>query len=106
MRDMTDFVKPIRKIVLDAVHAQKLTDVMYGTVTSVQPLKITIEQKLELDEDHLKLTKAVTDYRTEISINGGAKQPCTVYNALRIGDIVTMVRAHGGQQYIVIDKEG
>lgn len=103
---MTDVIKNIRKIVLNAIEAQKLTDIIYGTVIKTSPLEIQIEQKLVLTEDHLKLTRAVRDYNTEISINGGTKQPCTVYNALKKGNRVTMIRAHGGQDFIVIDKEG
>lgn len=103
---MTDFVKHIRKIVLNAIHAEKLTDVIYGEVIKAAPLEIQVEQKLVLTEDHLKLTNTVRNYDTEISINGGIKQPCTIYNALKKGDKVTMIRVHGGQDYIVIDKEG
>lgn len=103
---MTDVIKNIRKIVLNAIQAQKLTDVLYGEVIKIVPLEIQIEQKLVLTEDHLKLTNAVRDYETEISINGGTKQPCTIYNKLKKGDKVTLIRAHGGQSFIVIDKEG
>lgn len=106
LRDMTDIIRSIRKIVIDSIHAQKLTDVMYGTVISASPVKIQIEQKLILDENHLKLTRSVRDYETEISINNGPKQQCKIFNGLKKGDIVTLIRAHGGQQYIVIDKEG
>lgn len=105
VRNMNDIVSAIRKIVLDAVAAQKPTNTLYGTVISESPLKIQIDQKLILEDDHLKLTRAVQDYEAEISINGGTKQPCTVYNALKKGDSVTMIMAHGGQQFIVIDKE-
>ncbi|MGE7916334.1 DUF2577 domain-containing protein [Lysinibacillus xylanilyticus] len=84
---MTDILKLIKKIAIDAVNSQKLTDIVYGTVISTSPLKVQIDQKLILEEVHLKLTQAVKD------------------SGLIQGDKVTMIRAHGGQQYLIIDKE-
>lgn len=105
LRDMTDFVRSIRKIVLDAVNAQKPTTVVFGIVESISPLKVRLDQKLVLEEEHLKLTSAVMDYATEIKINNGTRQACTIFNALKVNDKVTMIRQHGGQQYLIIDKE-
>ena len=87
LRDMTDILKLIKKIAIDAVNSQKLTDIVYGTVISTSPLKVQIDQKLILEEVHLKLTQVVKDY------------------GLIQGDKVTMIRASGGQQYLIIDKE-
>ncbi len=101
---MNDFLNLIKKVAINAVNAQKLSTVVYGTVVSANPLKVQIDQKFVLEEDHLKLTKAVKDYEVDITING-SKQSCTVYNGLKKDDKVTMIRAHGGQQYIIIDKE-
>ncbi|WP_431030478.1 DUF2577 domain-containing protein [Lysinibacillus sp. LZ02] len=102
---MSDFIKSIRKIVLAAIEAQKLTRVVYGTVDSLMPLRIRVDQKLVLEKEQLILTRAVTTYDTEIRIAGGSRQYCTIYNELKVGDKVTMIRQHGGQQYLVIDKE-
>ena len=103
---MTDIIKSIRKIVLQSIAAQKPANIIYGTVISISPLRVQVDQKLILEKAQLKLTRAVKDYQTSISINGGTKQSCTIYNALKVGDKVTMIMAHGGQQYIIIDKEG
>ncbi|MEK4425859.1 DUF2577 domain-containing protein [Solibacillus sp. FSL K6-1523] len=123
---MTDFVRSIRKIVLDAVSAQKLSTVVYGTVESVDPLKVRIDQKLVLEQEHLKLTRAVMDYEVDITVDhltenraGGSnyaefashnheykgRKKFLIHNGLVNGDKVTMIRAHGGQQYLIIDKE-
>lgn len=117
---MTDIIRSIRKIVLDAVNAQKLSDVVYGTVISVSPLKVQIDQKLTLEAEHLKLTRAVMDYEVEMTVDHVTEPAtCTVshsheykgrkkfmiHNGLVVGDKVTMIRAHGGQQYLIIDKE-
>lgn len=84
---MTDFLKLIKRVAIAAVNSQKLTDIVYGTVVSTSPLKVQIDQKLILEEVHLKLTSVVKDY------------------GLIQGDKVTMIRAHGGQQYVIMDKE-
>lgn len=126
LRDMTDFVRIIRKIVLDAVNAQKLSTVVYGTVESVEPLKVRIDQKLVLEQEHLKLTRAVMDYEVDMTVDhvtenraGGSeyaafeshnheykgRKKFLIHNGLVDGDKVTMIRAHGGQQYLIIDKE-
>jgi len=102
---MEDILKEIQKLVLGVLNAQKLATVIYGNVISVGPLEVQIDQKLTLKEKQLKLTRAVMDYEVEMSVNGGAKQKSKVYNGLIAGDKVTMIRVHGGQQYLIIDKE-
>ncbi|SCX93724.1 Protein of unknown function [Lysinibacillus sp. TC-37] len=105
MRSMEDILKEIQKLVLGVLNAQKLATVIYGNVISVGPLEVQIDQKLTLKEKQLKLTRAVMDYEVEVSVNGGAKQKAKVFNGLITGDKVTMIRVHGGQQYLIIDKE-
>ena len=102
---MNDFLGNIQSLVLGVLNAQQLSTIVYGTVTSVEPLEVLVDQKLPLSEEQLKLTRAVMDYDVKMSVNGGAKQTYTVYNALKQDDKVTMIRAHGGQQYLIIDKE-
>lgn len=103
--DMTDILQTFKKIAIDAITAQKLTNIVHGTVVNTNPLQVQIDQKLILNEAHLQLTRAVEDHEVEMSIDNGAKQIYTVYNGLKQGDKVTMIRAHGGQQYLIIDKE-
>lgn len=123
---MSDIIRGIRKVVLDAVNAQKLTDIVYGTVESIAPLKVRIDQKLLLEQEQLKLTRAVMDYEVDMTIDhvtenragGGGdalfeshnheykgRKKFLIHNGLIVGDKVTMIRAHGGQQYLIIDKE-
>ena len=42
---------------------------MFGTVESISPLRINIEQKLVLDEKVLILTKAVVDHWVDIEVD-------------------------------------
>nr|WP_308742108.1 DUF2577 domain-containing protein [uncultured Anaerocolumna sp.] len=104
MRDFNDLLNLIKKAAIDAVKASKPTNVVYGTVTSSSPLKINVEQKLNLTDAQLVLTKNVTDYTTNITIDGFKKQ-ITIHNSLKVGDEVVMIQNQGGQEYIIIDRK-
>lgn len=126
MRSMEDILKEIQKLVLGVINAQKLSTVVYGTVLSVSPLEIQVDQKLTLKEEQLKLTRAVMDYKVDMTVDhvtevrsGGSgeasfeahnhdykgRKKFLIHNGLIEGDRVTMIRAHGGQQFLIIDKE-
>lgn len=126
MRSMEDILKEIQKLVLGVINAQKLSTVVYGTVLSVSPLEIQVDQKLTLKEEQLKLTRTVMDYEVDMTVDhktenrsGGAgesafashnhdykgRKKFLIHNGLIEGDKVTMIRAHGGQQFLIIDKE-
>lgn len=126
LRDMSDIVRALRQLVLDAVNAQKLATIVYGTVISTSPLKVQVDQKLTLEQENLKLTRDVMDHEIEMTVDhltenrsGGSgdaefashnheykgRKKFLIHNGLVVGDKVTMIRAQGGQQYIILDKE-
>lgn len=126
LRDMTDIVVQIKRIVKNFLESQKLTNLYYGTVTSIAPLKVQVDQKLVLEAEQLKLTRAVMDHKVDMTVDhvtedqaGGegeaafsshnheykGRKKFLIHNGLIVGDKVTMIRAHGGQQYLIIDKE-
>lgn len=86
MLDGNDLVKIIKKAATDAVEAAKPTAICYGEVINDDPLEISIDQKITLDEDQLILTNTIA--------NAG----------LVISDRVVLLREQGGQQYVVLDK--
>ncbi|WP_418302859.1 DUF2577 domain-containing protein [Lysinibacillus fusiformis] len=123
---MEDILIEIQKLVLGVLNAQKLTTIAYGTVISVSPLEVQVDQKLTLKEEQLKLTRAVMDYEVDMTVehttedcSGGVgeaafashnhdykgRKKFLIHNGLVVGDKVTMIRAHGGRQYLIIDKE-
>lgn len=83
-----DLLKLIKKTAVEAFNASKPTDVVFGKVISISPLKIKVDQKLILTSAQLVLTKTVTN------------------DVLISGDELIMVRMSGGQKYIVMDKVG
>jgi len=52
----------VRACCLSAVDSTKPFKIVYGEVTGTSPLRIRIDQKLEVGEDVLILTNAVRDY--------------------------------------------
>lgn len=104
MRSIEDFIKLIKKISVEAVRATDLLEVRYGTVTSASPLKITVDAKLPLGHAQLELTRSVTEYEVEMTIEGGTKQKYTIHNALKQGEKVLLLRKQGGGKYIVVDR--
>lgn len=65
---MPNIVELIQQIAQKTNNASALSDVLFGTVISISPLKISVEQKLELSEEFLILTKNVKDYTVDVSM--------------------------------------
>ena len=126
LRSMEDILIEFQKIVQGVLNAQKLCTIVYGTVLSVEPLEVYIDQKLTLKKEQLKLTRAVMDYEVEMTVDhtteekaGGSgyaefashshgykgRKKFLIHNGLVKGDKVAMIRVHGGQQFLIIDKE-
>lgn len=59
----------IKKMAVGANDANAPTSVLFGTVTSVEPLEITVEQKLKLTKEFLVLTKNVKDYTVNVTMD-------------------------------------
>lgn len=59
----------IKKMAVGANDANAPTSVLFGTVTSVEPLEITVDQKLKLTKRFLVLTKNVKDYTVDVTMD-------------------------------------
>lgn len=78
----------IKRIVESILEAKKLTDKAIGTVQTVSPININLENnnRLDLDEDDVIFLSTVNpDY-------------------LEVGDRLLMLRVNNGQEFIVLDK--
>jgi uncharacterized membrane-anchored protein len=130
---LPNLIESIKKAALDAVEASKPCVIVFGKVTSTSPLKINVEQKMTLTDAQLILTRNVTDFKTNITVDhytednthshsytddGSSsttgnnthkhqikgKKEITVHNSLVVGDMVLLLRMQGGQKYIVWDR--
>lgn len=100
---MANAVEAVKRAAVEAVEAGKPVNIVFGTVIAISPLKIQADQKSIYTSKMLVLSRSVTDYDTDITING-IKQQCRVHNALEIGDKVILLRMQGGKRYIVLDR--
>lgn len=125
MPDYTGLTKAIKQATIDAMEASKPMKLYYGTVISISPLKISVEQKMTLTAAQLVLTKAVTDYTVDIQVNhvtenasGGSgeasfashnhaytgRKQIKIYNGLKNGEKVLLMRFQEGQSFVVLDR--
>lgn len=130
-RAVPDFTSLFRMSTLQLLNTLQLSNVEFGTVTSVKPLEITLDQKIKLTSNYLTLTKAVEDHEIDITVswesednthkhgNGNdgqdtdnhthnhaikGRKRITVHAGLTMGEKVILLRKQGGQKYIVLDR--
>lgn len=122
---MNGFIENVKRAAVEAVQAGKPFSFVLGTVTSASPLKVRIDQKLELTNAQLILTNAVRDHTVTMTVDhstesaaGGSGEASfashahaykgtkvyKVHNALKAGESVIMLRADGGQKFIILDR--
>lgn len=123
---MDKALQVIKKAAMEAVANSAPADIVYGTVLSVSPLSVYVDQKKTLEAEFLVLTRNVTDFDTEVTVNwrtentsggGGGydafsshshaisgRKPIRVHNALKVGEKVAMIQMSGGQEYLIIDR--
>lgn len=89
----------IKQASMGAVEAGAPVAVRIGTVKSVSPLAVTVDQRLTLTSEFLLRTAATLPLKVTI---GGTDYP--VREDLQVGDRVVLLRAQGGQQYVILDK--
>lgn len=121
MLDNNDLLNSIKKAAQEAVDASKPVAVLFGKVLSVSPLEINVEQKMILHSAQLVLTRSVTDYTTDVTVDWSTenksmnanhahgisgKKSMTIHHGLKVNDEVILLRMQGGQKYVVIDKVG
>lgn len=123
--DMTGFLEDVKRAAVEAVKAGKPFAFVLGKVTSAAPLKVQVDQKLELTEQQLILTNAVRDYTVRMTVDhqtedtsGGSGDAAfashkhaykgtkafRVHLALKAGEQVLLLRADGGQKFIILDR--
>ena len=88
----------------NAIPSSEKTDLVYGQVISIKPLKIQLakESKIILTESFLILSKFCKELK--VNITGG--QELTLWSGLSVGDTVLMLRVLKGSKFIVLQKEG
>lgn len=123
--DITAFLNNVKRAAVEAVAAGNPMSFLFGKVLDVSPLTIQVDQKLTLLEAQLILTNAVRDYTVSMTVDheteaasGGNGETAfashkhgykgtksyTVHLGLKSGEQVLLLRADGGQKFIVLDR--
>lgn len=123
--DVNELVRAVKEAAVDAVRASGPVGICFGTVTSADPLKITVDQKKTLTGSQLILTNNVRDFTVEMTVDhkteeksGGSgesafashaheyrgRKPFRVHMALKLGEKVILLRCDGGQKFVVLDR--
>ena len=74
----------IKKLSLDAFGSTNPVAVIIGTVSKVGPLEVSIEQRMTLPRDFFIIPASLPP--------------------LVLGDRLILLRAQGGQDYVILDK--
>ena len=61
-------IEAVKKIVSNMLENSKLSKLEFGTVESVEPLKIRIDQKKVINDSQLMLSHLVRDYYVDITV--------------------------------------
>ena len=83
---MPDIYETIKQICASERQASYPMEICYGTVISLNPFKIKLDQKKILSKAFFIAPKGVT------------------VNSFEIGDILILFRQQGGQKYLIFDK--
>lgn len=117
--DANDLVRAMQQMSVGASQASYPADVMSGTILSVKPLKVQVEQRFEVSGDMVIVPERLTDYEIKVTVEKtntekagepehrheyGGELVVKVHGALKKGDRVQMIRQQGGQKFLIIDK--
>lgn len=125
---MSNLVQLIKQASLEAGEAAAPVAIEFGTVISVAPLKIQIDQKKILTGAFLIIPESLTDHAVSMTVshstetagahshsgavpgesphshNYSGTKSFTMLNGLRVAERVILLRIQGGQQYLVLDR--
>ena len=94
----------LRTCARQAVEAGKPCDVILGTIASVSPMRVQIDQKTSLTGAQLIVPQYLTDHTEKMSIPGLGSVSVLIENALKTGDQVILLQKRGAQQYLIVDR--
>ena len=116
--DYSGLVKVMKQAGVEATNAGGPVTVCFGKVINKEPLQVLVDQKMTLGAVQLVLTRSVTDYETEVTVEWETenseehshtiieKKKMLIHNSLVVGDELVLLRQQGGQKYIVVDRVG
>ncbi|CEN21200.1 DUF2577 domain-containing protein [Paraclostridium sordellii] len=89
-------VRLIKQGARHAIPENSLTDLVPGEVTKEDPLTILVENRFQIDSDFLILSPFCREFKD--------KNGTVIFDKLKQGDKVLLLRVSNGQQFYVIDR--
>ncbi|WWU65451.1 DUF2577 domain-containing protein [Clostridium baratii] len=89
-------VKLMKQCTRQAIPQSVLTDLVAGEVVKENPLTILIENRFKVDEDFLILSPFCREFKD--------KNGTVIFDKLKQGDKVLLLRVSEGQQFYVLDR--
>ena len=93
-------VETLKKIAVNAVATTYPTEIRVGTVVSVSPLQIKVSEKMILDSEFLIIGESFAQQSYWVK-TAGKEERVSIHNGLSVGDIITLIRAQGGQKFML-----
>ena len=103
---MGDLIATIQAIVQESIKGMKTADMAIGTVTSLSPVSVKVDQTMQsIPAQAIMLTDAVREKTVDVKgIDGTKIGTADVGNGLTVGCKVLMLRVQKGQCYIILSK--
>lgn len=124
---MSRLARAIKDMAVGATEYGKPVEIYTGTVVSTGPLEIFLDGNIpNLKEKELILTRAVLDHEVDIEVSHKTedfeliegkltdikkhnheykgRKKITIYNGLKEGEGVLLLRFQGGQKFIIWDR--
>lgn len=92
-------LEAIKQVALGAIDAAGPVMVQLGVVTNVNPLKVMVDNRLELTEDFFILPECLTEQKIMIG-----SQEIEIRKGLAAGDKLLLIRMQGGQRYAIMHR--
>ncbi len=110
----------IKSAGVQAVDASYPLQVSIGTIESVHPIAVKMDQRTILTKEFLIIPERLVRYEIDLTHShsyqdqsgsgdqtrqtGQTLQPIVIRSGLQVGDSVLLLRVQGGEQFVVLDK--
>ena len=102
-------VNLIRQGAKNAIPPSSLTDMLFGTVTSINPIKVKIDNRFEVGESFLVLPhfcfKKEIEFMPDVE-EAKLNSKLLLWDDLQPNESLTLLRCSSGQKYFVLDRSG
>ena len=112
----------IKKAALETVENSKPVEILNGLVTSLEPLRIKLNQFLTIDENFIIKPESLFEHELEINVNEqriilkdeneeskeyevtAQKIKVRIESQIKENDKLLLLRTQGAQKYLILDK--